>query len=97
DAISGINVFAQASADVVMQDLNADVVDAVYVDGPIFYAWKGTFDLRVIYSSEEELLALWTRHGEPALLYEINKVIFDSYQDGSMYTLINKWFGNVTA
>ena len=97
DAISGIIVVAQASADILMQDLNAGGVDAVYVDGPIYDAWKNTFDLRVIYSSEEEPLALWTRHGEPALLYEMNKVIFDSYQDGRMNTLINKWFGNVTA
>jgi len=97
DDIFGINVVAQASADILMQDLNAGGVDAVYVDGPIYDAWKNTFDLRVIYSSEEEPLALWTRHGEPALLYEINKVIFDSYQDGRMNTLINKWFGNVTA
>jgi len=97
DDIAGINVFTYASADVLIQDLNAGNIDAVYVDGPIFNAWEGTFELRVIYSSEEEPLALWAKHGEPALLYEINKVIFDSYQDGSMYTLINKWFGNVTA
>ncbi len=96
DAISGINVFTYASADVLIQDLNAGGIDAAYVDGPIFNAYETTYVLRVIYSSEEEPLALWTRHGEPALLYEINKVIFDSYQDGSMYTLINQWFGNVT-
>ncbi len=95
--IAGINVFTYASADVLIQDLNAGGIDAAYVDGPIFNAWEGTYDLRVIYSSGKEPFALWTRHGEPALLYEINKVIFDSYQDGSMYTLINKWFGNVTA
>jgi ABC-type amino acid transport substrate-binding protein len=97
EAISGINVFTYASADILIQDLNAGGIDAAYVDGPIFNAWEGTYDLREIYTSEEEPLALWTRHGEPALLYEINKVIFDSYQDGRMYTLINKWFGNVTA
>jgi len=97
EAIPGINVFTYASADILIQDLNAGGIDAAYADGPIFNAWEGTYDLRIIYSSEEEPLALWTRHGEPALLYEINKVIFDSYQDGRMYTLINKWFGNVTA
>lgn len=97
EAIVGITVYTYASADVLIQDLNAGGIDAAYVDGPIFNAWEGTYVLRIIYSSEETPLALWTRHGEPALLYEINKVIFDSYQDGSMYTLINKWFGNVTA
>ena len=97
EAISGINVFTYASADILIQDLNAGGIDGAYVDGPIFNAWEGTYDLREIYTSAEEPLALWTRHGEPALLYEINKVIFDSYQDGRMYTLINKWFGNVTA
>ena len=97
DDITGINVFTYASADILIQDLNAGGIDAAYVDGPIFNAWEGTYDLRKIYTSAEEPLALWTRHGEPALLYEINKVIFDSYQDGRMYALINKWFGNVTA
>ena len=97
EAIPGITVTTYASADILIQDLNAGSIDAAYVDGPIFNAWEGTYDLRVIFSSAEEPLALWTRHGEPALLYEINKVIFDSYQNGSMYALINKWFGNVTA
>ena len=97
EAIPGINVFTYASADILIQDLNAGSIDAAYVDGPILTAWEGTYDLRQIYGSAEEPLALWTRHGEPALLYEINKVIFESYQDGSMFTLINKWFGNVTA
>ena len=97
EAVTGINVFTYASADVLIQDLNAGGIDAAYVDGPIFTAWEGTYVLKIIYSSEEEPLALWTKHGEPALLYEINKAIFDSYQDGSMHALINEWFGNVTA
>jgi polar amino acid transport system substrate-binding protein len=97
NAITGINVFAYASVDILIQTLDAEGIDAAYVDGPIYDAWADGIDLRIIYSSGEEPLALWCKQGEQALLYEINKVIFESYQDGSMYTLINKWFGNVTA
>ncbi len=80
-----------------MENLDLGTVDAVYVDGPIFTAYSATYAIKIIYSSEPDPLALWVRHGQPTLLYQINKVIFDSYQDGSMVTLINKWFGNVTA
>jgi ABC-type amino acid transport substrate-binding protein len=71
-------------------------VDAVYVDGPIFTAYSSTYNIKVIYSSPPDPLAFWVRLGQPTLLYQINKVIFDSYQDGSMFTLIDKWFGNAT-
>jgi ABC-type amino acid transport substrate-binding protein len=92
----GANLKAYPRATDLMLALDVGTVDAVYVDGPIFTAYSSTYDIKIIYSSEPDPLALWVRHGQPTLLYQINKVIFDSYQDGSMVTLINKWFGNVT-
>jgi arginine/lysine/histidine transporter system substrate-binding protein len=93
----GVDLIAYPRATDLMQNLDLGTVDAVYVDGPIFNAYSATYDIKIIYSSAPDPLALWVRHGQPTLLYQVNKVIFDSYQDGSMVTLINKWFGNVTA
>jgi ABC-type amino acid transport substrate-binding protein len=92
----GVDLLAYPRATDLMQNLNLGTVDAAYVDGPIFTAYSSTYDIKIIYSSEPEPLALWVRLGQPTLLYQINKVIFDSYQDGSMFTLIDKWFGNAT-
>jgi ABC-type amino acid transport substrate-binding protein len=92
----GDNLLAYPRATDLMQNLDIGTVDAAYVDGPIFTAYSSTYNIKIIFSSDPEPLALWIRLGQPTLLYQINKVIFDSYQDGSMFTLIDKWFGNAT-
>lgn len=93
DAVGNITVNAYASAILLMTNLLADVVVAAYVDEPIFHFYNQTEDLRIIFSTGSEPLALWTRHGEPEFLYVINEVILDAYQTGTMYTLIDDWFG----
>ncbi|MFX1411846.1 MAG: ABC transporter substrate-binding protein [Promethearchaeota archaeon] len=93
EAIAGISVVAYPSAIVLMTNLLADNVEAAYVDEPIFNYYNRTEDLRIIYSTGSEPLALWTRHGEPELLYVMNEVIFEAYLDGTMYDLIDTWFG----
>ena len=50
-------------------------------------------DIKIIFSTDPEPLALWTRYSEPELLYVMNKVIFEGYQDGTIQDLIIKWFG----
>lgn len=92
----GVDLLAYPRATDLMQNLDLGTVQAVYVDGPIFTAYSSTYNIKVIYSSEPDPLAFWVRHGQPTLLYQVNKVIFDSYQDGSMFSLIDKWFGNAT-
>ena len=96
DATSGVIVFPYARADLMMQDLVAGLIDAVYIDGPILDASPDKEDLKIIYSTGDEPLALWTRLGESELLYSINKAVFDAYQSGAMAELVNYWFGNVT-
>jgi len=91
--VVGINLFTFARADLLIADLNIGGVDAVYVDEPLFGVFNQTYDLKVIFSTPSEPLALWTRHGEPGLLYEINAAIFDGYQSGWIYPIITKWFG----
>ena len=97
EAISGVTVTPYARADLMMQDLVAGFIAAVYIDGPILDASPDKEDLKIIYSSGDEPLALWTRLGEPELLYSMNKAVFDAYQSGAMADLVNYWFGNVTS
>jgi ABC-type amino acid transport substrate-binding protein len=93
----GVDLFLYDNANDLMVALDSGFIQLAYVDEPVFHAWKAVYNIEVLYNSAPDPLALWTRHGEPELLYEMNKVIFDSYMDGSIYDLINLWFGNVTA
>lgn len=90
----GVNLTTFSRADLLMADLDTGFgVEAAYVDGPIFDAFNRTYDFKIIYSTDPEPLALWTRHGEPELLYEMNSVILDGYQSGWIYDMITMWFG----
>jgi polar amino acid transport system substrate-binding protein len=90
---AGVDLILFSRADLLMADLDVGGVDAAYVDEPIFTAFNETYALKVIFSTPSEPLALWTRHGEPGLLYEINAAIFDGYQSGWIFPIITKWFG----
>jgi len=91
--VGNITVNAYPSAVVLMTNLINDVVDAAYVDEPVFTSYNITEDLRIIFSTGSEPLALWTRYGEPELLYVMNNAILTAYLDNSMFILIDKWFG----
>ena len=96
DNVTGINVYSYPSADQVVTELIAGNVDAAYIDEPVFAIWAKTVPLadalRVILEVADAPLALWCRHGEPDLLYEMNKVIFEGYKpNGTIYDLIDTW------
>jgi len=92
-ALGNVTVNAYPSAVVLMTNLINDVVAAAYVDEPVFTSYNRTEDLRIIFSTGSEPLALWTRHGEPELLYTMNHAILDAFLDGTMYDLYDTWFG----
>jgi polar amino acid transport system substrate-binding protein len=89
----GVELIVYDNANDLMVALDGGGIDMAYVDEPVYTAWSKTYALEVLYSTGSEPLALWTRYGEPEFLYEINKAIFDSYQDGSIFTLMDTWFG----
>jgi ABC-type amino acid transport substrate-binding protein len=93
DDISGITLVGYPSALTLITNLLADNVEAVYVDEPIFTYYNRTEDLRIIYSTGSEPFSLWCKLGEGALIWTINQVIYNAYEDGTMYTLIDDWFG----
>ncbi len=92
-AVGNITVNAYPSAVVLMTNLISDNIDAAYVDEPVFTSYNRTEDIRIIFSTGSEPLSLWTRYGEPELLYVMNNAILDAYTDGTMFILFDDWFG----
>jgi ABC-type amino acid transport substrate-binding protein len=93
----GVELFLYDNANDLMVALDSGAIQLAYIDGPVFTAWKGIYNIEVLYSTGTDPFALWTRLGEPELLYEMNKVIYESYLTGSIFNVINFWFGNITA
>ena len=93
DMTVGADLLVYDNANDLMVALDNGAIQLAYVDEPVYTAWATTYDIKIIYYTGAEPLALWTRLGEPELLYTMNTVIFDSYQDGSMFTLLDEWFG----
>jgi ABC-type amino acid transport substrate-binding protein len=83
------------TVDALMLDLIGGGVAAAYIDEPVFLAWSKTYGLKMILQTGTEEFVLWTRYGEPELLFEINNVILDSFLDGRMYDNLEKWL-NIT-
>lgn len=89
----GVELIVYSNANDLMVALNGGAIDMAYVDEPVYTAWAKTYLLELLYSTGSEELSLWTRHGETEFLSLINKVIYDSYQDDSILTLMDTWFG----
>lgn len=92
---AGVTPIGHVTVDALMLDLIGGGVDAVYIDEPVYTAWTKSYNLKVILRTGSEEFALWTRYGEPELLYEINNVILDSFIDGRMVDNLEKWL-NIT-
>lgn len=91
--IIGVDLMLYASTATLFVALDAGAIDNAYVDSPIFAVYNEIYDLKIIFSIPSGSLALWCNYGEPELLYIINKVIFEAYQNKTIYSLIEKWFG----
>ncbi|MHA1458085.1 MAG: transporter substrate-binding domain-containing protein [Promethearchaeota archaeon] len=92
---AGVTPVGHVTVDALMLDLIGGGVDVVYIDLPVYTVWTRTYNLKVILEAGVEEFALWTRYGEPELLYEINNVILDSFIDGRMQDNLAKWL-NIT-
>ena len=91
-----VNLWAYDNAIELMQALDDDSIDMAYIDGPVFTAWEGIYAIEVLLSSGIDPFCLYTRHGEPEFLYTINTVIYEAYLTGSIFDVMNYWFGNIT-
>ena len=88
----GVDLIVFPSADFLFLALNSGSIDAAYVYKPVFIAYNEIYDLKIIFSTLDESLVMWCKYGEPELLYIINKVLSETYQNGTIYSLIEKWF-----
>lgn len=94
----GVDLLLFDNANDLMVALDGGGIDLAYIDGPVFTAWEAVYPIKVILTTvEADPFALYTKHGEPEFLYTINTVIYESYLTGSIFSLINYWFGNITA
>jgi polar amino acid transport system substrate-binding protein len=76
-------------------DLNTGVLDAVFVDEPVYdvYAEIYTLTLRTIYQVAGSPMVLYCRWANPDLLDVINTALADAFADGTMADLVETWFG----
>jgi ABC-type amino acid transport substrate-binding protein len=84
---------AYPKADTLMLNLENGVIDAAFVDEPVYSVWSKVYGLKIIYTVPAEPMALWARWDEPELMEIINTVILEAYRDGIMDDLYEKWFG----
>lgn len=74
-------------------DLNSGVLDAVYIDEPVFDVYADIYTLRTIYKVAAPATVLYCRWNNLNLLEVIDGVITDAFADGTMTTLVDTWFG----
>ena len=73
--------------------LQDGTLDAIYVDEPIFGLYSTVYDIKIIFTVLAPPTAFYIRYGSDRLSAAINTAIANSYADGTMDTLIAKWFG----
>ncbi len=92
----GVELFVYDNAIDLMNALDTSAIQLAYIDGPVFTAWEGVYDIEILFSTGIDPFVLWTQHGEPELLHIMNTVIYESYLTESIFDVINLWFGNIT-
>ncbi|MGY5874076.1 MAG: transporter substrate-binding domain-containing protein [Candidatus Thorarchaeota archaeon] len=75
-------------------DLNAGIIDAVYIDEPVYDVYAELYTLRTIYKVAAPATVLYCRWNNLNLLEVIDGVITDAFADGTMTTLVDTWFGD---
>ena len=64
----GVDLLLYDNANDLMVALDDGTIDLAYIDGPVFTAWEGVYEIKVLLSSGIDPFALYTRHGEPEFL-----------------------------
>lgn len=93
DMTVGVELIVYDNANDLMIALDGGAIDLAYVDEPVYTAWSDTYNIKSLYSTGTDAFVLYTRLGETGFLHTIDTVIFESYQDGSIFDVMNTWFG----
>lgn len=75
------------------QDLDAEILDAVYVDEPIVGLYGTVYSIKIIFTVTAPPTAFYIRYGSDRLAAAINSAIAEGFADGTIDALIAKWFG----
>jgi len=91
--IAGINVVRYPLVETMFQDMDAGVLDCVYVDEPIVGLYSTVYSIKIIFTVTAPPTAFYIRYGSDRLAAAINSAIALGFQDGTVDALIAKWFG----
>jgi len=75
-----------------LADLDAGGIDVAFIDEPVLGQYAA-YGFKSIFIVPAEPTALWCKWEEPELMASINKALLTAFKDGTMDTLIAKWFG----
>ena len=89
---AGIPYNDYPKADVMATNLATNVSQVAFVDEPVFDIWAKIYDFKVIFTVLAEPCSFFALWDEPELMAVINKVILESFSDGTLDALIDKWF-----
>ncbi|MFW9847978.1 MAG: substrate-binding periplasmic protein [Candidatus Thorarchaeota archaeon] len=79
--------------DTMFADLEAGTIDAVFVDEPVLLLFSELYVLKTILTITAPPTAFFMRYGDPDFRRAVDDAIASFFADGSMDTLIAKWFG----
>jgi len=79
-------------ADVMATNLMANISQVAFVDEPVFDIWNKIYPFKTIFTVLAEPCSFFCQWDEPELMEVINKVILESYSDGTLDALVDEWF-----
>jgi ABC-type amino acid transport substrate-binding protein len=74
-------------------DLNTGTLDYVFVDEPIVGLYGTVYSIKIIFTRNAPPTAFYIRYGSDRLSAALNSAIAEGFEDGTIDTLIAKWFG----
>ncbi|MGY5874983.1 MAG: ABC transporter substrate-binding protein [Candidatus Thorarchaeota archaeon] len=74
-------------------DLQSGDLDAIFVDEPIVALYSEVYDVKIIFTRLAPPTAFYIRYGSPKFSGAVNSALAEGFEDGTIDTLIAKWFG----
>jgi len=88
---ANVDYASYVSALSMLTDLDAGGIDVAFIDEPVLGQYTA-YGFKSIFIVPAEPTALWCKWEEPELMATINKALLEAFKDGTMDTLIAKWF-----
>ena len=88
---ANVDYASYVSALLMLADLDAGGIDVAFIDEPVLGQYT-VYGFKSIFMVPAEPTALWCKWEEPELMAAINKALLKAFKDGTMDTLIAKWF-----